>query len=74
MSFSVISGNNNRDIKRMWINAPSLGHSMNNLNGTNVLAVAETDDLYRIYFLEGNVVSQQCPKNVLSNGWVNRRK
>ena len=56
--------------KRMWINQPSSLQEHNKLHGTNVLAVHEYDDTYRVYFLRGTVVSQQMLKSALSEGWI----
>jgi hypothetical protein len=52
----------------MWVNQPSTLQPLHKLHGTNVLAVAEGND-WRIYFLNGAVVSQDAPKNSLANGW-----
>lgn len=56
-------------MKRMWINQPSTLQPLHKLHGTNVLAQSDTDDTYRVYFLSGDVMSQQVPKNTLSDGW-----
>lgn len=57
---------------RMWIDQPSSLQPHHKLHGTNVLAHPEYDGpTVRVYFLTGNVVSQQVLKNALSHGWVN---
>ena len=56
-------------IERMWINQPSTAQALHHLHGVNVLAVHEYDDTYRIYFLSGDIVSQQCSSLSLSKGW-----
>jgi len=55
--------------KRMWINQPSTLQPHHALHGTNVLAVHEYDDTFCIFFLSGEVVSQQVFRSVLSPGW-----
>lgn len=57
------------NIRRMWINQPSTLQPYHNLHGTNVLATRESDVTDRIYFLSGDVVSQQIDPIALSNGW-----
>lgn len=57
-------------MKRMWINQPSTLQPLHKLHGTNVLAKRDTDATCRVYFLSGDVVSQQVPKGVLSSGWT----
>jgi hypothetical protein len=56
--------------KRMWVNQPSTLQPLHHLHGTNVLAVAEYNGVYRIYFLTGKIVSQQCLSLCLSSGWI----
>jgi hypothetical protein len=60
--------NNNRPL-RMWINQPSTLQPDHALHGTNVLAIAETDKMARIYFLSGPIESQQVSYLSLSPGW-----
>lgn len=55
--------------KRMWINQPSTLQPFHHLHGTNVLVMPESDSLYRVYFLSGDVISQQMTKLALSEGW-----
>ena len=59
-----------KEIKRMWINQPSRSQQFHDLHGTNVLAVHEYDDTWRIYFLSGNVISHQISRLALSEGWM----
>lgn len=54
---------------RKWINQPSTQQPLHNLHGTNVLAVREYDNVWRIYFTSGSVISQQCSGLCLSDGW-----
>lgn len=56
-------------MKRMWINQPSTTQPLHSLHGTLVLAAKETDDIQRVYFLSGEVVSQRVPVSTLSDGW-----
>lgn len=58
------------ELKRMWINQPSTLQENHNLHGTNVLS-AEPDDnnIVRIYFLSGEVISQNIQMIALSKGW-----
>lgn len=56
-------------IKRMWINQPSETQTYHDLHGTNVLAVLEHDNTYRVYFLSGHVISSQIDHLALSPGW-----
>ena len=56
------------NIRRMWVNQPSERQPFHYLHGTNVLAVEE-DDHYRIYFLNGDVISMQASRLALSIGW-----
>lgn len=61
-----------RTLARMWINQPSTLQPLHSLHGTNVLAHPDTDACYRVYFLSGDVVSQQVPREALSLGWRQR--
>lgn len=56
-------------IQRMWINQPSKNQTLHKLRGTNVLAVQEEGDTWRIYFLSGRIISQQASYSSLSQGW-----
>lgn len=53
---------------RMWINQPSTLQAHHGLHGQNVLATRE-GDVWRVYFLSGDVISMQLPINALSKGW-----
>ena len=55
---------------RAWINQPSAHQIAHALHGTNVLAMHEYDDVYRVYFLSGVIVSQTIPGRCLARGWV----
>jgi hypothetical protein len=57
-------------MKRMWINQPSTLQLLHRLHATNVLVVPDTDQTMRVYFLSGDVISQQVPRNALSEGWT----
>lgn len=59
-------------MKRMWINQPSTLQVLHHLDGVNVLAEDDTDTCMRVYFLSGEVISQQVPKLYLSDGWCKR--
>jgi hypothetical protein len=56
-------------LERMWINQPSTLQPLHKLHGTNVLARREYDDTLQIFFLSGDVVSQQAKSLWLSPGW-----
>lgn len=58
-------------MERYFINAPSTFSLLHELHGTRVLAEREKDnkDFFKVYFLEGNVVSSRIPKGCLSKGW-----
>lgn len=57
-------------MKRMWINQPSTLQTHHDLHGLNVLAVDE-GHTYRVYFLDGDIISMQVNKLALSTGWRN---
>lgn len=56
-------------LKRMWVNQPSTLQRYHELHGTNVLYDPKEEV---IYFLEGNVISQQIDPRALSEGWETR--
>jgi hypothetical protein len=60
------------NLARMWVNQPSSLQPYHGLHGTNVLAYPEYGDVMRVYFLCGDVVSQQMSKAALSTGWLSR--
>lgn len=60
--------------KRKWVNQPSTLQPLHHLNGTNVLAVHEYDDTWSIFFLSGDIVSQQCSGAALSDGWLRKEE
>ncbi len=55
--------------ERMWINQPSRLQPYHNLHGVRVLAIHEYDETWQIFFLGGDVVSQQIDQAALSKGW-----
>lgn len=57
------------DLTRMWINQPSSLQPLHHLHATNVLAQPDTGRTARVWFLSGDVVSQQVPREALSPGW-----
>jgi hypothetical protein len=57
------------DIKRMWINQPSTSQEFHHMHGTKVLAIRESPVMMRVYFLDGDVISQHMPTKALSMGW-----
>lgn len=57
-------------MKRMYIDQPSKNQLLHKLHGVNVLAVKETDLCMRVYFLSGEIISQQVPNICLSEGWT----
>lgn len=60
-------------MERMWINQPSTGQPFHKWHAMNVLARPDTDSAMQIYFLDGAIISQQVPRNCLSNGWIPKR-
>jgi hypothetical protein len=60
--------------QRKWVNQPSTLQPYHALHGTNVLAVHERDGTDRIYFLSGDVISQEIDPMALSEGWRPERK
>lgn len=59
----------NSPMARMWINQPSTLQPLHKMHGTRVLACPDTDTTMRAYFLSGNVISMQVPREALSAGW-----
>ena len=57
-------------MKRMWINQPSTLQLLHRLHATNVLAVPDSGQAMRVYFLSEDIISQQVPRNSLSEGWI----
>lgn len=57
------------ELERMWVNQPSTRQPYHHLHGTLVLAFLEYGRTHRVYFLEGDVIDQQLPSDVLSKGW-----
>jgi hypothetical protein len=55
----------------MWINQPSSLQAHHSLHGTRVLAEPEPNNprIYRVWFLDGPIHSQQVPAVALSEGW-----
>jgi len=58
-------------VERYWINQPSGLQLLHELHGTNVLAEPEkwNPNFMRIHFLNGEIISMQVPKSILSEGW-----
>lgn len=54
---------------RMRVTQPSSLQPLHALDGTNVLAIPEYGNTMRIYFLSGDVISQQASRLSLSEGW-----
>lgn len=59
---------------RMWVNQPSTLQPHHHLSGTNVLAIREDNDYYRVYFLSGATISMRMSKLSLSKGWLDTKK
>jgi hypothetical protein len=57
------------EIRRMFVNQPSSLQPHHDLHGARVLAIAETETHYRVYFTEGSVISMMMTKLALSEGW-----
>lgn len=57
------------EINRMWIDQPSTLQKFHNLHGTLVLAERENKTTWRVWFLTGDIISQQFPLGILSDGW-----
>jgi len=47
------------ELKRYWINQPSTLQPFHKLHGTNVLGIVTNDKTTLIYFLSGDVISQE---------------
>ena len=61
----------NTQVKRYWINQPSILQEHHNLHGVNVLGVSsQHKGSIRIYFLKGDLVSMEISKTCLSLDWV----
>ena len=65
------------DIRRMWINQPSVLGTDHSLHGTNVLAVfpgevakSNGQTYVDVYFTEGLVTSSIMSTLSLSEGWI----
>lgn len=58
------------EIRRMWVNQPSKLQAYHHLNGKNVLAEG-SDDVVRVWFVSGPLISQTIHKFALSEGWLN---
>jgi hypothetical protein len=56
-------------ITRMWINQPSTLQPLHKLHGTNVLACEVRPGICRVWFLSGDTISMEAPRNCLSVGW-----
>jgi hypothetical protein len=56
-------------LRRMWIDQPSTLQPLHHLHGTRVLGYKEYEGTYRVFFLEGDIVSQQAPSLCLGEGW-----
>lgn len=57
-------------VKRAWINQPSSAQPLHKLHGTNVLAVYEGYDTWRVYFLNGETISMEVSELSISDGWI----
>lgn len=58
------------EIERMWINQPSYLLPGHKWHGVNVFAYTSIDGTSaRVYFLSGDVISMECPRSWLSEGW-----
>ena len=57
------------EIRRMWVNQPSRLQPHHDLHGTRVLAVRESENIERVYFLSGDIIDQQMVASALSAGW-----
>lgn len=54
---------------RVWVNQPSKLQDYHHLHGQQFIAVHDYDNTYRIYFLNGSVISQQITEDALVPGW-----
>ena len=57
------------EVRRCWINQPSSLQPLHHLHGVRVLATKDYGDLDRVYFLDGDVISQVVPRLALVEGW-----
>lgn len=60
-----------KSLRRMWIDQPSLIQSLHHLHGTNVLAYEIRENIYRVYFLTGDIIDMEVMSICLSEGWIN---
>lgn len=58
-----------RKPQRAWINQPSKLQPFHKYHGTRVLAMLDYPGTANVYFLDGDVISQQLPTLALSAGW-----
>ncbi len=56
----------------MHFSQPSTLQPFHGFDRVNVLAQRESNETTRVYFLNGPVISQQVPNNVLSSGWLTK--
>lgn len=59
-------------MERYWINQPSTLQEHHKLHGTRVLGAPDDffgPEFYRVYFLEGPVISMLIHERTLSKGW-----
>lgn len=55
--------------ERMWVNQPSSDQTYHDWHGRRVLAIRDFRDMFRVYFLEGPIISMNMNFNALSPGW-----
>lgn len=60
-------------MSRMWVNQPSTLQPLHEMHGVRVLACPDTDRTARAYFLSGDVIDMQVPREALSEGWPEAR-
>ena len=59
-------------MERMWINQPSTLQKYHYLHGTRVFSDSESNETCIVYFLNGDIISQQIDRSTLSAGWPDR--
>ena len=61
------------NLRRMWINQPSTIQGFHKLHGKLVLAtrppLGDRRRFVQVYFTDGDIISQELPWSILSDGW-----
>lgn len=65
-----------KTMKRMWINQPSTLQTHHKLHAKNILADigSKANGYIRVYFVAGEIISQQIEYRALSRGWLVKKE